>query len=176
MRPSRYSIEMAMVMSRSTQRDRTSLRVCHASASLLHLYLTAHLGEIHREQLSIEHSLSNLDSAVGRLDNLFMSLYVIVAALIIMVTLVGTFFCVVLSWAKVLYLGNPTCFVNHRDWHFGPWYVISSLHTVSYCIFFWLFLDTSPNKTQLAHWFTTFSPLSYFFLCGILSTSRLAIR
>ncbi|KAI0280986.1 Mechanosensitive ion channel-domain-containing protein [Russula aff. rugulosa BPL654] len=43
--------------------------------------------EIHREQLSIEHSLSDLDSAVGRLDNLFMSLYVIVAALIIAVTL-----------------------------------------------------------------------------------------
>ncbi|KAF8499687.1 Mechanosensitive ion channel-domain-containing protein [Russula emetica] len=43
--------------------------------------------EIHREQLSIEHSLSDLDSAVGRLDDLFMSLYVIVAALIIAVTL-----------------------------------------------------------------------------------------
>lgn len=43
--------------------------------------------EIHREQLSIEHSMSDLDSAVGRLDNLFMSLYVIVAALIIAVTL-----------------------------------------------------------------------------------------
>ncbi|KAI0000574.1 Mechanosensitive ion channel-domain-containing protein [Russula vinacea] len=43
--------------------------------------------EIHREQLSIEHSLSDLDSAVGRLDNLFMSLYVVVAALIIAVTL-----------------------------------------------------------------------------------------
>jgi len=43
--------------------------------------------EIHREQLSIEHSLSDLDSAVGRLDNMFMSLYVVVAALIIAVTL-----------------------------------------------------------------------------------------
>lgn len=20
-------------------------------------------------------------------------------------------------------LGSPTCFVNHRNWHFGPWYV-----------------------------------------------------
>jgi len=101
------------------------LRVRHASASLLRSYLTTHLREIHREQLSIERSLSDLDSAVGRLDNLFMSLYVIVAALIIAVTLVGTLFCVVLSWTKDLCLGSPTCFVNHRDWHFGPWYVLS---------------------------------------------------
>jgi hypothetical protein len=54
-----------------------------------------------------------------------MSLYVIVAALIIAVTLVGAFFCAVLSWTKVSCLGSPTCFVNHRDWHFSPWYVIS---------------------------------------------------
>ncbi|KAJ7218050.1 Mechanosensitive ion channel-domain-containing protein [Mycena pura] len=32
--------------------------------------------EFHREQLSIEHSMQDLDSAVGRLDNIFMSLYV----------------------------------------------------------------------------------------------------
>lgn len=74
--------------------------VRHAS-SLFHLYLTTHLREIHREQLSIEHSLSDLDSAVGRLDNLFMSLYVVVAALIIAVTLVGTF-------SSVLYYRGPT--------------------------------------------------------------------
>jgi hypothetical protein len=43
--------------------------------------------EIHREQLSLEHSMSDMDSAVGRLDNLLMSLYVIVAALIIAVAL-----------------------------------------------------------------------------------------
>jgi hypothetical protein len=65
MRPSRL-IEIAMVMYCSKRP--TSLRVRHASASLLHLNLTAHLTEIHREQLSIEHSLSDLDSAVGRLD------------------------------------------------------------------------------------------------------------
>jgi hypothetical protein len=116
------------------------LRVRHASASLLYLYLTAHLREIHREQLSIEHSLSDLDSAVGRLDNLFMSLYVIVAALIIAVTLVGTFFHVVLSWAEVLRLGSPTCFVNHRDWHSGHWYVISYIS----CFLFGNFL-TRPQ-------------------------------
>ncbi|KAI0318281.1 Mechanosensitive ion channel-domain-containing protein [Amylostereum chailletii] len=43
--------------------------------------------ECHREQLSIEHSMRDLDSAVGRLDNIFMSLYVVVAILIIAVTL-----------------------------------------------------------------------------------------
>jgi hypothetical protein len=108
------------------------LLVRHASASLLHLYLTAHLREIHREQLSIEHSLSDLDSAVGRLDNLFMSLYVVVAALIIAVTLVGTFFCLLSSWTKLLCLGSPTCFVNHRDWHSGSWYVISYISYFSF--------------------------------------------
>ncbi|KAL0072385.1 hypothetical protein AAF712_000148 [Marasmius tenuissimus] len=43
--------------------------------------------DFHREQLSIEHSMQDLDSAVGRLDNILMSLYVIVAALIIAVCL-----------------------------------------------------------------------------------------
>ena len=41
----------------------------------------------HREQLSIEHSMKDLDSAVGRLDNILMSLYFIVAILIIAVAL-----------------------------------------------------------------------------------------
>jgi hypothetical protein len=44
--------------------------------------------EFHREQLSIENSMRDLDSAVGRLDNILMSVYVIVAALIIAVALV----------------------------------------------------------------------------------------
>ena len=35
--------------------------------------------------------MRDLDSAVGRLDSLFMSIYVVVAILIIAVTLVGTF-------------------------------------------------------------------------------------
>lgn len=43
--------------------------------------------DIHREQLSIEHSMRDLDSAVGRLDNIFMTLYVFAAALIIVVVL-----------------------------------------------------------------------------------------
>ena len=36
--------------------------------------------------------MRDLDSAVGRLDDLFMSLYFVVAILIIAVTLVGTCF------------------------------------------------------------------------------------
>ncbi|TFK44710.1 Mechanosensitive ion channel-domain-containing protein [Crucibulum laeve] len=43
--------------------------------------------EFHREQLSIENSMRDLDSAVGRLDNILMSAYVIVAILIIAVAL-----------------------------------------------------------------------------------------
>lgn len=43
--------------------------------------------EFHREQLSIEHSMKDLDSAVGRLDNILMSVYVIVSILIIAVAL-----------------------------------------------------------------------------------------
>lgn len=43
--------------------------------------------EFHREQLSIENSMRDLDSAVGRLDNILMSVYVIIAILIIAVTL-----------------------------------------------------------------------------------------
>ncbi|KAI1796400.1 Mechanosensitive ion channel-domain-containing protein [Ganoderma leucocontextum] len=43
--------------------------------------------EIHREQLSIEHSMRDLDSAVGRLDNILMSLYFIIVILIFAVAL-----------------------------------------------------------------------------------------
>lgn len=44
--------------------------------------------EFHREQLSIENSMRDLDSAVGRLDNILMSVYVIIAVLIIAVAFV----------------------------------------------------------------------------------------
>lgn len=53
-----------------------------------YLKFTAQSREFHREQLSIEHSMQDLDSAVGRLDNILMSVYVIVAILIIAVALV----------------------------------------------------------------------------------------
>lgn len=44
--------------------------------------------EIHRERLSLANSMRDIDSAVGRLDNILMSLYFIIAALVIAVTLV----------------------------------------------------------------------------------------
>ncbi|TFY54037.1 hypothetical protein EVG20_g9871 [Dentipellis fragilis] len=44
--------------------------------------------DIHREQLSIEHSMRDLDSAVGRLDNILMSVYVVIAILILAVALI----------------------------------------------------------------------------------------
>ncbi|QRV94149.1 transporter, small conductance mechanosensitive ion channel (MscS) family protein [Ceratobasidium sp. AG-Ba] len=43
--------------------------------------------EIHRERLSLANSMRDIDSAVGRLDNILMSLYFIIAALVIAVTL-----------------------------------------------------------------------------------------
>ncbi|KAI0769601.1 Mechanosensitive ion channel-domain-containing protein [Trametes elegans] len=43
--------------------------------------------ELHREQLAIEHSMRDLDSAVGRLDNILMSLYFVVVILIFAVVL-----------------------------------------------------------------------------------------
>lgn len=48
--------------------------------------------ECHREQLAIEHSMRDLDSAVGRLDNILMSLYVIIVAVILAVALVRYFY------------------------------------------------------------------------------------
>ncbi|KZV69518.1 hypothetical protein PENSPDRAFT_676041 [Peniophora sp. CONT] len=43
--------------------------------------------DVHREQLSIERSVADIDSAVGRLDNILMSLYVLIAILVIAVAL-----------------------------------------------------------------------------------------
>ncbi|KAH9858627.1 Mechanosensitive ion channel-domain-containing protein [Lenzites betulinus] len=43
--------------------------------------------ELHREQLSIEHSMRDLDSAVGRLDNILMSVYFVIVILIFAVAL-----------------------------------------------------------------------------------------
>lgn len=62
------------------------------------------LMDCHREQLSIEHSMQDLDSAVGRLDNILMSLYVIVAILIIAVCLEAQLVTLVTS-AGTLILG-----------------------------------------------------------------------
>jgi len=63
----------------------------HSSAPVCH-DVSHVFREFHREQLSIEHSMRDLDSAVGRLDNLLISVYVVVAILIIAVTLVCTLY------------------------------------------------------------------------------------
>ncbi|ELU42471.1 serine/threonine protein kinase [Rhizoctonia solani AG-1 IA] len=43
--------------------------------------------EVHRERLALANSMRDIDSAVGRLDNILMSFYFIIAALVIAVTL-----------------------------------------------------------------------------------------
>ena len=59
--------------------------------------------EFHREQLSIEHSMRDLDSAVGRLDNLLMSVYVVVAILIMAVAVVrATFCCMIIKYQPAM--------------------------------------------------------------------------
>ncbi|KAG6811897.1 hypothetical protein H0H92_005355 [Tricholoma furcatifolium] len=63
--------------------------------------------EIHREQLSIENSMQDLDSAVGRLDNILMSVYVIVVILIMAVTLEAQLASLV-TGAGTLILGRPS--------------------------------------------------------------------
>ncbi|KAF9012331.1 hypothetical protein BDQ17DRAFT_1232693 [Cyathus striatus] len=60
--------------------------------------------EFHREQLSIENSMRDLDSAVGRLDNILMSLYVMIAILVIAVALEAQLVTLVTS-AGTLILG-----------------------------------------------------------------------
>lgn len=73
--------------------------LCYSLYNVSHVYR-----EFHREQLSIEHSMRDLDSAVGRLDNLLMSVYVVVAILIIAVALVRT-------TLSCIEYQPPTCYV-----------------------------------------------------------------
>ncbi len=69
--------------------------------------------------------MRDLDSAVGRLDNILMSVYVIVAALIVAVALVRIF---VHIWPPLSRLtspppGSPTCHFGDRGWHPDSWSV-----------------------------------------------------
>lgn len=61
--------------------------------------------DFHREQLSIENSMRDLDSAVGRLDNILMSLYFVIAAIVLAVVLVSP-----LSGIRLF----SKVYVNHR--------------------------------------------------------------
>ncbi|KAI0633263.1 Mechanosensitive ion channel-domain-containing protein [Trametes polyzona] len=60
--------------------------------------------ELHREQLAIEHSMRDLDSAVGRLDNILMSLYFVIVILIFAVALEASLATLITS-AGTLVLG-----------------------------------------------------------------------
>lgn len=60
--------------------------------------------DFHREQWSIEHSMRDLDSAVGRLDNILMTVYVVVAAIVIAASLEAQVFAL-LAGAGTLILG-----------------------------------------------------------------------
>ncbi|KAI0305411.1 hypothetical protein B0F90DRAFT_1808688 [Multifurca ochricompacta] len=86
--------------------------------------------EFHREQLSIEHSMQDLDSAVGRLDNLLMSVYVIIATLIIAVTLVGTLYYACIEYSYTDPLSHRVCAVGLS------WLIGSTLGNVLTCIIF----------------------------------------
>ena len=82
--------------------------------------------ECHREQLSIEHSMQDLDSAVGRLDNILMSVYVIISILIIAVALVGRSNVGserILTHLCVCYTGSAISVGNYWSRYFDTWYV-----------------------------------------------------
>ena len=82
--------------------------------------------EFHREQLSIENSMRDLDSAVGRLDNILMSVYFIVAILIIAVALVSEWLICMSLWILLIvcgFVGSATCYFDHWRRHAHPRYV-----------------------------------------------------
>lgn len=69
--------------------------------------------------------MQDLDSAVGRLDNILMSLYVVVAALIIAVAMVrespNCRYFQDLHWAG---LGDSITGVGYWRWNSDPWYTL----------------------------------------------------
>ncbi|PCH43751.1 hypothetical protein WOLCODRAFT_104096 [Wolfiporia cocos MD-104 SS10] len=122
--------------------------------------------ECHREQLSIEHSMRDLDSAVGRLDALLMSVYVFAAALIVAVALeaelltlattAGTFI-LGLSWLISTSLGEVLIsiiflFVKH-PYDVGDRVNIDSLdYTVKEIrLLSTVFLDANSTSVQAPH-------------------------
>ena len=106
--------------------------------------------------------MRDLDSAVGRLDNLFMSLYVVVAILIIAVTLVGILFFVLNCHGPNFLYRKP----NLPPWspRLAPWF---SVRCVSH-IFTYEYPDVPlyPDRTELAHWFefTRYSHIYHLFV------------
>lgn len=89
--------------------------------------------------------MSDLDSAVGRLDNIFMSLYVVIAVLIIAVVLVC---CCLSSHGFLLIRIIPGCPIFHSPhfcWNIDPWCasIFIDSHSSSW---HWL------PRTELAYW------------------------
>ena len=70
--------------------------------------------------------MRDLDSAVGRLDNIFMSLYGIVAILIIAVALVSTTACFLTYSSLMVPIGGSITHPHHWGGNHYPWYVIPS--------------------------------------------------
>ncbi|GJJ06093.1 hypothetical protein Clacol_000282 [Clathrus columnatus] len=123
--------------------------------------------ECHNEQLSLANSLKDLDSAVGRLDNIFMTLYTFIAILILAVVLdsqlstllIGTgTFILGLSWliggslTEVL-TGIIFLFVKH-PYDVGDRVVIDSIpYTVReiQLVFHTILLDNNNTAIQAPH-------------------------
>lgn len=69
--------------------------------------------------------MRDLDSAVGRLDNIFMSLYGIVAILIIAVALVSLIVCLLTYSFLMVPIGGSIAHPHHRSGNNYSWYAIS---------------------------------------------------
>ena len=75
--------------------------------------------------------MRDLDSAVGRLDNILMTVYFVVAILIIAVALVN-FFLILTSTFLAIYTGGSTRYPRDRHRNFDPWFVSNCMHSKSY--------------------------------------------
>jgi hypothetical protein len=72
--------------------------------------------------------MQDLDSAVGRLDNILMSVYVIVAILIIAVALVSSKFYGTSNDFYLSIIGSAADIDNHWRRYSDTWYIVSTLH------------------------------------------------
>lgn len=84
---------------------------------LLYFFLVL-FRELHREQMSIEHSMEDIDSAVGRLDNILISIYLVIAILIIAVALVSYSSLIFSVWRCFIFLpGSSVSYTRDWCWH-----------------------------------------------------------
>lgn len=80
--------------------------------------------ECHREQLSIEHSMRDLDSAVGRLDNILMTVYLFIVVLLLAVAFVRIkHHRIRTSPLIIISVGSTTAHLGHHDRNVHPQYV-----------------------------------------------------